>query len=240
VFVKTILLLIFMFLPSALFAMHIMEGFLPPVWAGVYWVLCLPFMAAGLRNIKKISGQNNKVKLLLAMAGAFTFVVSALKLPSLTGSSSHPTGIALGTILFGPSTMTVLGFIVLLFQALLLAHGGLTTLGANAVSMAVIGPFVAWGIWILGKKAGLNRKVTIFLAAFFSDILTYLSTSLQLALAHPDSVSGVMGSFVQFMGVFAVTQLPLALIEGLLTVVILNVLMPTVEEELKEFRGGLL
>jgi len=234
---KAGLILVFLFLPSGLFAMHIMEGFLPPLWAGVYWVLCLPFLASGLRNIKKISAQNNKVKLLLAMAGAFTFVVSALKLPSLTGSSSHPTGIALGTILFGPSVMTVLGFIVLLFQALLLAHGGLTTLGANALSMAVIGPFAAWGIWILGKRTGLNRKVTIFLAAFFSDILTYAAASLQLALAHPDPVSGVAGSVVQFLGVFALTQLPLALIEGLLTVVILNVLMPTVEEELKEFRG---
>jgi cobalt/nickel transport system permease protein len=31
--------------------------------------------------------------------------------------------------------MSVLGGLVLLFQALLLAHGGLTTLGANAFSM---------------------------------------------------------------------------------------------------------
>lgn len=220
--------------------MHIMEGFLPPVWSAVYWVLCIPFLSIGLKRIKLISSQNNRVKLILAMAGAFTFVVSALKLPSLTGSSSHPTGIALGTILFGPTTMTVLGFIVLLFQALLLAHGGLTTLGANAVSMAVVGPGVAWGIWIVGKRAGLNRRVTIFLAAFFSNLLSYVTTSIQLALAHPDSVSGFTGALVQFLAVFAVTQLPLAVIEGLLTVVILNVLNPTLQEELGEMRGGLL
>lgn len=35
---------------------------------------------------------------------------------------------------------TILGGIVLLFQALLLAHGGLTTLGANTVSMGIVGP----------------------------------------------------------------------------------------------------
>ncbi len=43
--------------------------------------------------------------------------------------------------------VAVLGAIVLLFQALLLAHGGLTTLGANGMSMAVIGPMVGYLVW---------------------------------------------------------------------------------------------
>ena len=77
------------------------------------------------------------------MCGAFAFVLSALKIPSITGSCSHPTGVGLGAILFGPMTMAVLGLIVLLFQALLLAHGGLTTLGANTFSMAIAGPIVS-------------------------------------------------------------------------------------------------
>ena len=63
--------------------------------------------------------------MLLAFAGAFIFVLSALKLPSVTGSCSHPTGTGLGAILFGPLPMAVMGCIALLFQALLLAHGGL-------------------------------------------------------------------------------------------------------------------
>ena len=63
--------------------------------------------------------------MLLALCGAFAFVLSALKIPSATGSCSHPTGVGLGAILFGPAATAVLGLIVLLFQALLLAHGGL-------------------------------------------------------------------------------------------------------------------
>ena len=59
------------------------------------------------------------------------FVISSLKIPSVTGSCSHMTGTGLGAILFGPTAAGVLGLIVLLFQAILLAHGGLTTLGAN-------------------------------------------------------------------------------------------------------------
>ena len=46
------------------------------------------------------------------------------------------------------------GKIVLLFQALLLAHGGITTLGANAFSMAIVGPWVAWGVWRLTSGFG--------------------------------------------------------------------------------------
>ncbi len=95
-----------------------------------------------------------RTKLLLASAGAFAFVLSALKIPSVTGSCSHPTGTGLGAVLFGPSVMAVLGAIVLLFQALLLAHGGLTTLGANIMSMAVVGPWVAYGVFRLTRSLG--------------------------------------------------------------------------------------
>ena len=132
-------------------AMHIMEGFLPVNWAIIWWVVFIPFFVIGLKNITKIVKEQPKKKLLLALCGAFVFVLSALKIPSVTGSCSHPTGVGLSAILFGPSATVVLGTIVLLFQALLLAHGGLTTLGANAFSMAVVGPLVSFGIWKLCK-----------------------------------------------------------------------------------------
>ncbi|MFC4804644.1 energy-coupling factor ABC transporter permease, partial [Filifactor villosus] len=56
------------------------------------------------------------------------------------------------------------------------------------------------------------------------DLLTYVVTSAQLAIGHPDPVAGFMGSFVKFLTVFAVTQIPLAISEGLLTLVIYNVI----------------
>ncbi|MFO6285397.1 energy-coupling factor ABC transporter permease, partial [Pseudomonas aeruginosa] len=71
-----------------------------------------------------------------------TSVPPARTSPSVTGSGSHPTVAGLAVSLFGPGVVAVLGAIVLLFQALLLAHGGLSTLGANGVSMAENGPRV--------------------------------------------------------------------------------------------------
>ena len=211
-------------------AMHVMEGFLPVKWAIIWWVIFIPFFVVGLKNITRIVKDQPKKKLLLALCGAFVFVLSALKIPSVTGSCSHPTGVGLAAILFGPSATVVLGTIVLLFQALLLAHGGITTLGANAFSMAIVGPLVSFGIWKLCKNK-INKKVAVFLAASLGDLLTYTITSIQLGLAFPDPSGGFMVSTLKFLGVFFVTQVPIAIAEGLLTVIVYNFIVENEEVE---------
>lgn len=203
-------------------AMHVAEGFLPGSWCVAWYLVCVPFVIMGFLSIKKKIELSPKVKVLLAMAGAFAFVLSALKIPSVTGSCSHPTGVGLGAILFGPTPMAILGLIVLLFQALLLAHGGITTLGANVFSMAIVGPFVSYFIYKGMKKAKVPTSVCVFFAAFLGDLLTYVTTAIELSAAFPGE--SFMFSLGKFMTVFAATQVPLAIAEGLLTVVIFNVL----------------
>ena len=202
-------------------AMHIMEGYLPPSFCVIWGVICLPFLAAGVLSIRRIAKERRKAMLLLAMAGAFVFVISSLKIPSVTGSCSHMTGTGLAAILFGVPATAVLGVIVLVFQAILLAHGGLTTLGANTFSMAIAGPLVSWGLYHAGRKLNLPKKLNVFLAAAVGDLFTYCVTSVQLAMAYPSDNGGVAASTVEFLGVFAPTQLPLAIIEGLLTMLVI-------------------
>lgn len=204
------------------YSMHIMEGFLPKQWVLVWFIVCVPFWVIGIKKIQSVSKGSVREKMILALAGAFIFILSALKIPSVTGSSSHPTGVGLSAILYGPFVTSILGTIVLIFQAGLLAHGGFTTLGANTFSMAIAGPIVSYLIYKgLAKK---NRTLAIFLAAAVGDLATYVVTSFQLALAYPSADGGVMASFIRFGMVFAVTQVPLAIIEGLLTNVIMNIL----------------
>ena len=193
----------------------------------------MPFVLFSVYRVNRLMREKPEIKLLLAASGAFAFVISALKLPSVTGSCSHATGTGLGAILFGPSVMALLGTIVLAFQTLLLAHGGITTLGANVFSMAIVGPWVAYTV--LRSAQGLQAPLafSVFLAAMLGDWATYLTTAGQLALAFPDPTSGVAGSFLKFAGVFAPTQLPLAVIEGLLTVVIVNFLREYSSDELQ-------
>jgi cobalt/nickel transport system permease protein len=135
-------------------------------------------------------------------------------------------------MLFGPSVMSILGSIVLLFQALLLGEGGLTTLGANAFSMAIAGPLLAALIWRT-LRGRVSLSVVVFLAAAGADLITYVVTSTQLALAYPDQVTGVLGSFLKFCGIFAVTQVPLAILEGILTVMLFDALRRSAPAELR-------
>ena len=213
-------------IPLRAHAMHIGEGMLPASWSIAWGVVCLPFVLYGFRSIGKRVNATPKVKILLAMCGAFAFVLSALKIPSVTGSCSHPTGVGLAAILFGPTITSVLGLIVLVFQALLLAHGGITTLGANTFSMAIAGPIVSWLVFKGLKKVNGSTAVCVFFSAALGDLATYVVTSLQLGV--------VFGGFVKFLGVFALTQIPLAIAEGLLTVVIFNILEKYSKTELQE------
>ena len=214
-------------------AMHIMEGFLPQGHAIAWGVVCLPFLVWGFRSIQKSVANHRKAILLLAMMGAYAFVLSALKMPSVTGSSSHPTGTGLGAVLFGPAPMALLGLLVLLFQAILLAHGGLTTLGANTFSMAIAGPIVSYGVYKLCRKWKVNRLVAVGLACGLGDLFTYCVTSIQLALAHPGQ-AGVLASMGEFMGIFALTQIPLAIVEGILGAVVMMMLESFARPELRE------
>lgn len=198
--------------------MHIMEGFLPTPWWQLWFVVSIPVIAFGIYKMNKLINEKREVLPLLAVAGAFIFVLSSLKLPSVVGSCSHPTGTGVAAIMFGPAITAVLGTIVLIYQAIFLAHGGLTTLGANVFSMGILGPVVAYLIYKAGMKANLNFYLVVFLATAFGDWATYVTTSVQLALAYPAgdvlTLAGFMSSFGKFATVFAVTQVPLAIMEG--------------------------
>lgn len=213
------------FLPVTVSAMHISEGFLPKEHA-VGWLLAvLPILVFGTWQINVLLANYPERKMLLGLVAAFIFVLSALKIPSVTGSTSHPTGIGLSAVLFGPNVSVVLSGIVLIFQALLLAHGGITTWGANLFSMGVVGSVVAWGLFYSSYKMGLSEKTALFVATACGDWATYMTTAGQLALAFPDAINGVWGAYSKFLGIFAITQIPLAISEGFLSVIVYNTLL---------------
>ena len=210
--------------------MHIAEGYLPVGQAVAWAAASTPFVVYGARCVVRVRRDNPEATILLGAAGAFTFVLSAIKLPSFTGSSSHPTGTGLGAVLFRPPVMAFMSTIVLLFQALLLAHGGLSTLGANVFSMGIVGPWVGYAAYRAVRRFGLSAA--IFAAMALADLSTYVTTAIQLALAHPDATSGFVGALGKFLSVFAVTQIPLAIAEGLIGVIVIRVLTEVARPEL--------
>lgn len=81
------------------------------------------------------------------------------------------------------------------------------------------------------SKDRINKNVAVFLAASIGDLATYTLTSLQLGLAFPDPTGGFMVSAVKFLGIFFVTQIPIAIAEGLLTTIIYNFISENEDKE---------
>jgi len=205
--------------------MHIMEGFLPWEWAVFWFAISLPVIVWGAWKLRRLFKEQPDLKMTVAVSGAFIFVLSSLKLPSVTGSSSHPTGTGFAAAMYGPGVTAFLATIVLLFQAILLAHGGLTTLGANVFSMGIAGPAVGFAFYKIVRRANVGIAPAMFFTAFVADLVTYVVTALQLALAFPGE--SFINTFSVFFGIFAVTQVPLAIAEGIVFAVFVDYLART-------------
>jgi cobalt/nickel transport system permease protein len=91
----------------------------------------------------------------------------------------------------------------------------------------------AWLLFRFGKSIRLNLKLNVFIAAFLGDFITYCITSVQLALAYPSEAGGIAASLLKFLAIFAPTQLPLAVVEGILTVLIIIGMESFARQELK-------
>lgn len=203
--------------PPQAHAMHISEGILPPQWCGLWFLVSAPFVLWGLFVIRARRARQSSYLPMLAMVGSAVFLVSCMPIPvPVAGSCSHPCGTGLAANLVGPAPTIVITTIALLFQALFMAHGGLTTLGANIFSMGVLGSLVGWSAFRVVRRLTGSALAGAFAAGLLSDWATYAGTSFGLASAlHRD---GSMWAMFQAIAVaFVPTQLPLGVLEGLLT-----------------------
>ncbi|MBE0446678.1 MAG: energy-coupling factor ABC transporter permease [Actinobacteria bacterium] len=200
--------------PTPAHAMHISEGILPLPWATLWYLVVIPFVAKGISDIRKRSGQISAFVPFTGMVSAGVFVVSAMPIPVLmVGTSSHPAGVGLAAILIGPFATVVAGSVSLLIQALFLAHGGITTWGANILSMGIIGAFSGYYVFRVFMKLKLPLTLAAFMAGLISDWATYTATAFELALG----LSGqepFFGLFKAILVAFIPTQLPIGILEG--------------------------
>lgn len=205
--------------------MHIQDGILSAQACAGYYGVTAAMIVPGVMEIKKRVEQNPYYKPFLAMVGVAVFVISAMHLPvPVTGSCSHPCGTALAAIIVGPFATVVISTIVLFFQAIFLGHGGITTIGANTVSMGIAGTFAGFFVWKLFRMFRFPIWAAAAVAGFIGDIVTYLISALQLAFSLHGNVPILKQWMIFFMG-YGPTQLPLAIMEGLFTAVVLKVMV---------------
>jgi cobalt/nickel transport system permease protein len=203
--------------PRQASAMHLADGILPGRWCAVWTLVALPFVIWSWRTFDARRLRDGRHAPLVAMVGAAVFAVSCMPVPiPIVGSCSHPGGTGLAAILVGPQLTVLITTVALLIQALFLAHGGLTTLGADVLSMGIVGGYAGFAVFHVAKRAGLGLVAAAFLAGVCSDWATYAMTAFELALG----LHGERAFCAIFAGLclaFAPTQLPLGVLEGALT-----------------------
>lgn len=199
------------------FAMHISEGILPMKWAALWYLVSLPFLVKGIADIKRMAGKNPSLKPFLGLMGAVIFVISCMPVPVPTaGTCSHPAGTGMSAVLIGPVLSIFVTSIALLIQALFLAHGGITTWGADIASMGIAGSFAAYFAFKLLRKIRAPLFLCGFAAGLLADWATYLATSFELASAL-HGAKPLSSLFMAILIAFIPTQLPLGILEGFLT-----------------------
>jgi cobalt/nickel transport system permease protein len=216
---KKILLvsILLLFTAAPAHAMHISEGILPFNWAALWFVVAAPFVAMGIRRLNELSKDDLSMKPLVGLMAAVVFVISCMPIPVPTaGTCSHPCGTGIAAILVGPFVSVLITAVALLIQALFLAHGGLSTWGADIVSMGIAGSFAGWFVFRGLRGMGARLGVAGFFAGLLADWGTYLTTSVELT-------SGIRGDapfwplFCKIVIAFIPTQLPLGILEGVMT-----------------------
>jgi cobalt/nickel transport system permease protein len=202
--------------------MHISEGVLTGPSVVITDVLGFAAIAWGASSMRKFVKDQPSRKPLLGMAGAFVFFVSLMHIPAFGGTTcSHPCGTPLAAILLGPGVTVGLAACGLLLQALFFAHGGLSTLGANTLTLGLVGGGVGYLTFRLGRKLGWSLAVSAGLAGLVGDVSTYMLNIVILGLHFAYVAPHPQYTFWGYAKVLALAYLPvqgpLAVVEMLVT-----------------------
>ena len=147
--------------------MHIPDGYLSPQTYVPLYAASGAFWAVALKKLKR--QLSSRQVPYLSMAAAFSFLIMMFNVPIPGGTTGHAVGGAIIAILLGPWTAVIAVSVVLIIQALVFGDGGITAIGANCFNMAIVLPFVSYGVFRLlnGRaKGGPRLYVASFLAGY--------------------------------------------------------------------------
>lgn len=198
--------------------MHIVEGYLPMSWCVIWLVISLAVAAYGLKQyMDNYSGDADALKLLL-LSGVFSFFMSLIfGWSSVTGSFSHASGTGLSTVFFGPSITALVTCVVVFLQAILLGYGGLTTVGASVFSIGVLGPLCGYLLFKQLRSMYVNNVVSVMLVTFVINVVACIASAFELAVVYPQP--DVVTSFVMYVTIYLVGQIPWLIVDCILTAV---------------------
>ena len=181
-------------------AMHMSDGLLDAPTVAVFWAVAVVGLAICAARARR--ELDERTAPMAGLVTAFVFAVQMINFPILPGASGHLLGGALVAVLVGPWVGALCVAVVLVVQALLFADGGLTTLGASIVNMALISTFVGYGVIVALR--GLTRRsrgglvAAAFLAGLVGTVAAALGFVVEYAIggAAPVDLGTVLGLMV--------------------------------------------
>ncbi len=142
----------------------------------------------------------------MGFMGAALFVASLIHFP-IAGTSLHLGLFGLAGILLGIRAFPVV-FTALLFQSLIFQHGGLLTLGLNAINMGA-GAMAGWIVWKAGR---IPENIRAFVAGFVGILLPASLMAVEFQL------TGYGRGAVYIAYIYSIV----AVVEGVLTLTIIG------------------
>lgn len=167
--------------------MHIRDGILSPEVCLATGVLALGAVGYSVRQMRRDLA--DRTVPYTGMTAALIFAAQMVNFPIFFAPvSGHLIGGVLAAVLLGPWAGCVALTLVLLVQALLFADGGLLSLGANILNMAVIGGWGGWAIYaalrrLLGSSSGATVASAVS-AAYLSVLAAAIAFCAEFGLSH--------------------------------------------------------
>lgn len=204
--------------------MHIPNGFLTDPVCAASTLVSAGAIGYGFARIRE--SDNSRSAALMAVTGAGIFAAQMVNFPVDGGTSGHVIGAALAAIVLGPWRGMLTMAIVLTVQCFAFGDGGMRTLGANVLNMAVVAPLVAWGIYqfTTRRASGANGKLLgAGIAAFAAVMAAAAMCAGELA------ASGAYGTAEVFAAMLSV-HFVIALCEAVVTMTVVAAALVLVAE----------
>jgi cobalt/nickel transport system permease protein len=200
--------------------LHLPDGIISFEQAAIYWIITLVIISIFLYKFSKDENKEKRI-ISIALFSVFTMVVTSVSVPSPLGVPIHFFLIPMIAIILGPLSSTIVSFVTLLMQALILNMGGITTLGANFLVMGFILSIATYGFYRVFSY--LNEKAAIFASTIIGIMFATFSQVAILLISGAMNFDILLSTLVPF-------YLFISLIEGFANVVIITAIEKTKPE----------
>lgn len=194
--------------------MHLGNDAITPECAAVAFGAAAAGLATSAVALRR-TGVTREKLMLSAALGSLVFAAQAINVPVASGVSAHLVGGVLLAAVLGPGLGAWTMAVVLAIQALALGDGGLMTLGANVVNMAL----VPAGIVAVAQQIAVREKNSLSLPQLGVSAAVAVVVAAGLIVVETAALrpASELGGWTQFAVTMLGTHLWIGVLEGVLT-----------------------